>query len=61
MYSSAKMEFKKMCQATTVPYSVMWISPQYYVNIGSMGNPLLPNAEKPALRPFYSLNFKIGM
>ena len=25
--------FKKMCQATTVPYSVMWISPRYYVNI----------------------------
>ena len=37
--------FKKMCQATTVPYSVMWISPRYYVNILSMGNPL-PDAEK---------------
>ena len=35
--------FKKMCQATTVPYSVMWISPRYYVN---MGNPLIPDAEK---------------
>ena len=40
--------FKKMCRATTVPYSVMWISPRYYVNIGSMGNPLIPDAEKQA-------------
>ena len=38
--------FKKMCQATTVPYSVMWISPPYYANILSMGNPLIPEAEK---------------
>ena len=39
--------FKKMCQATTVPNSVMWISPRYYVNILSMGNPLIiPDAEK---------------
>ena len=53
--------FKKMCQAATVPYSVMWISPRYYVNIGSMGNPLIPDAEKHALRPFHSLNLKIGM
>ena len=37
---------KKMCQATTVPYSVMWISPRYYVNILSIGNPLIPDAEK---------------
>ena len=34
--------FKKTCRATTVPYSVMWISPRYYVNIGSMGNPIIP-------------------
>ena len=27
--------FKKMCRATTVPYSVMWIYPRYYVLIGS--------------------------
>ena len=33
--------FKKICRATTVPYSVMWISPRYYVN---MGNPLIPDA-----------------
>ena len=52
---------RKMCRATTVPYSVMWISPRYYVNIGSMGNPLIPDAKKQALRPFYSLNLKIGM
>ena len=38
--------FKKMCWATTVPYSVMWISPRYYVNILSMENPLIPDAEK---------------
>ena len=38
--------FKKMCRATTVPYSVMWISPRYYVNIISMGNPLIPDADK---------------
>ena len=38
--------FKKMCRATTVPYSVMWVSPRYYVNILSMGNPLIPDAEE---------------
>ena len=38
--------FKKMCRATTVPYSVMWISPRYYSNILSMGNPLIPDDEK---------------
>ena len=48
--------FKKTCWATTVPYSVTWISPRYYVNIGSVGNPLIPDAEKYALWPFYSLN-----
>ena len=53
--------FKKTCRATTVPYSVMWISPRYYVHIGSMGNPLIPDAGKHALPPFYSLNLKIGM
>ena len=36
--------FKKMCRATTVPYSVMWISPRDYANILSMGNPLIPDA-----------------
>ena len=47
MHSNARVEFfKKMCQATEVPYSVMWISPVYYVNILSMGNPLIPDAEK---------------
>ena len=35
--------FKKTFRATTVPYSVMWISPPYYVNIGSMG---ITDAEK---------------
>ena len=53
--------FKKTCRATTVPYSVMWISPQYIVNIGSMGNPLIPDAKKNALRLFYWLNLKIGL
>ena len=47
MHSIAKMEFlRKKCRATTVPYSVMWISPRYYVNILSMGDPLIPDAEK---------------
>ena len=45
--------FEKRCRANTVPYSVIWISPQYYVNIGSMGNPLRPDAKKHTLRPFY--------
>ena len=53
--------FKKTCRATTVPYSVMWISPRYYVNIGSMGNPLIPDAKKHALRLFYWLNLEIRM
>ena len=50
--------FKKTCRATTLPYSDMWISPRYFVHIGSMGNPLIPDAKKHALRPFYSLNLK---
>ena len=43
-----KWNFKKMFWATTVPCSVMWISPRYYVNILTLGNPLIhvPNAEK---------------
>ena len=44
---------KKMCRAATVPYSVMWISPRYYVHIGSMGHPLTTDNEKHALQPFY--------
>ena len=55
MHSNAQMEFlrkcyififKKMCRATTVPDSIMWISPRYYVNILCMGNPLIPDAKK---------------
>ena len=30
-------------------------SPLDIINNGSMGNPLIPDAEKHALRPFYSL------
>ena len=44
--------FKKMCLATTVPYSVMWISPPYYLNILSMGNPLISDAKKTLFGPF---------
>ena len=33
-------------RATTVHHSVMCISPRYYVNIVSIGNPLIPDAEK---------------
>ena len=53
--------FKKTCQATTVPYSDMWISPQYFVQTGSMGHPLIADAEIRALRPFYLLDLKIGL
>ena len=53
--------FKKTCRATTVPDSFMWISPRYYVNIASIGIPLIPDAEKHALWPFYLLNLSIGM
>ena len=53
--------FKKTSRATTVPNSVMWNSPRYYVNIGSVGNPLIPDSEKQALRPFYSLTLEIDM
>ena len=53
--------FKKTCQATMVPYSVMWISPRYYAHNRSMGNPLIPDTAKHTLRPFYSLNSKISM
>ena len=42
--------FKKTFPATKVPYSVMWISPRYYVNIGSMGNPLIADAENTLLK-----------
>ena len=49
---------KKTCRATTVPYSVMWISPSIFTRIGSMGNPLISDAEKHILWPFYSLNLK---
>ena len=38
--------FKKICWATMVLYSVMWISPRHYVNILSMGTPLIPDAEE---------------
>ena len=48
--------FKKTCWETIVPYSDMWISPQYFVNIGSLGNPQIPDAG-----PFYLPNLKIGM
>ena len=41
--------FKKTCRATLVPYSVMYISPRYYVNIRSMGNPLIPDPQKNTL------------
>ena len=33
----------------------------YYVHIGVCGNPLITDTEKHALRPFYSLDLKIGM
>ena len=32
--------FKKTCQATKVPYSVIWISPCYNIHNGSMGSPI---------------------
>ena len=45
--------FKKTCLLCGSPLDILYI--------GSMGNPLIPDAEKHALRPFYSLNSKIGM
>ena len=53
------MEFlRKTCRATMVPYSVMWISPRYYVNIGSMGNPLIPDAKKTCFAALLLVEFK---
>ena len=46
--------FKKTCWATTVPYSVMWIFPRYYVHNGIMGNPLIPDAEKHFLKSLFT-------
>ena len=43
--------FKKTCQATTLPYSDMWISPRY-VHIGSMRNPLIPTPKNTLCGPF---------
>ena len=34
--------------------------PLIFTHIESMGNPLIPDAEKHALRSFYSLNLKNG-
>ena len=54
--------FKKTCRANKgIPYSFMWISPRLCAHNGSMGNPAIHDAKKHALRPFYSLNSKIGM
>ena len=50
--------FKKTCSATTVPYSIMWISPRLYVHIGSMGNPLIPDAEKTSFTALLLAEFK---
>ena len=46
--------FKKTCRTTTVPYSVMWISPQYLytLEVGLWEIPLHLHAGKHALRPF---------
>ena len=49
--------FKKTCWATTVPYSVMWISPFMYT-MEVWGNHLIPDAKKHAWWPFYLLNSK---
>ena len=48
--------FKKTCRAK--PYSVLWISPRYYVLNGSMVKTLIPDTEKHALRPFYFAELK---
>ena len=52
---------KKTCWATTVPNSVMRISPRYCVSNKYGKSPNTPDAKKQALQPFYSLNSKIGM
>ena len=46
MHSNGKMKFLRKRVGQMEPFSVMWISPRYDVNIGSMGNPLIPDAEK---------------
>ena len=47
--------FKKICRATTVTYSVIHVDlPSIFTHIESMGNPLIPEAEKHALQPFTS-------
>ena len=57
--------FKKTCRATRVPYSASYVDlPLIMIlcaHIGSIGNPLMTDANKHALRPFYSLNLNIGM
>ena len=45
-------------QGTVVSYVDL---PLIFVHLGSMGNLLIPEAEKHALRPFYLLNLKVGM
>ena len=45
MHSNAKIEFLRKCVGQQW-YPIQWISPQYYVNILSMVNPLIPDVEK---------------
>ena len=60
MHSNAKMEFlRKHVGQQRYPIQLCR-SPLEIINIGSMGNPLIPDTKKHALRPFYSLNSKIG-
>ena len=44
MHSNAKMELLRKCVGTL--FSYVDLSPRYYVNILSMGNPLIPDASE---------------
>ena len=61
MHSNAKMDFLRKCVGQQ-RYPIQFCgSPLDIINSGSMGNALIPDAEKHALQPFYFLNLKIGM
>ena len=62
MHSNAIMKFlRKPVRQQRYPIQLCGSPLDIIINIGSMGNPLIPDAEKHALRPLKSLNLKIGM
>ena len=61
MHSNDKMEFSRKRVGQQWYAIQLCGSPLDIIHNGIMGNPLIPDAEKHALRPFYSLNSKIDM